>query len=268
MAEEMHHEVKMMQDDDPEDLEFIVKKREMRKDDATPEQMCCLGQYYREKARAEGYDFTGGTNQRGSISRDGNAYKQYFRASVFFEMAAKQGFAPAQNELGLLYQFGYGKPQDFERAAALFKSSAATYGQAMVNLAGLYRDGNGVRQSFGKALRLTQQAVKAEAHAGVAASRPPTYFRDLIKRNVQEICWLVGHKVVLHGLSTESMNGVTGTAVDWGCHPVAFSIDKYPAAETLEALKTARYTVKIDAAKGSGGPRTMAVKPGNLSPVP
>jgi len=64
------------------------------------------------------------------------------------------------------------------------------------------------------------------------------------------------------------MNGVTGTVIDWGCHPVAFSIDKYPAAETLEALKTARYTVKIDAAKGSEGSRTMAVKPENLRPVP
>ena len=100
-SEELQHEMKMLQDgdDDPEDLEFLVKKMEMRKDDATPEQMCCLGQYYREKAQAEGYDFTGGTNQCGSISRDGNVYKQYFRASVFFEMAAKQGFAPAQNEV-------------------------------------------------------------------------------------------------------------------------------------------------------------------------
>ena len=80
-------------------MEFLLKKLEMRKGDATPEQMCYLGQYYREKAQAEGIDFTGGTNARGSISRDGNTYKQYFRASVFFEMAAKQGFAPAQNEV-------------------------------------------------------------------------------------------------------------------------------------------------------------------------
>ena len=50
--------------------------------------------------------------------------QDYAQAASWFRKAAEQGYADAQNNLGVVYQFGQGVPQDNIVAYALYNLSA------------------------------------------------------------------------------------------------------------------------------------------------
>lgn len=73
--------------------------------------------------------------------------RDYQGAMQWWEKAAGQGHARAQNGLGVLYRDGDLGEADPKRAAEWFRRSAENgYAFAMFSLALLYRDGDGVKQ--------------------------------------------------------------------------------------------------------------------------
>lgn len=75
-------------------------------------------------------------------------------ARRWFEMAAEQGYLPAQVNLAVLYLNGWGTPQNYG-AALYWLQAAAEKGdpRAHTNLGILYLKGWGVRQDYAEALR-------------------------------------------------------------------------------------------------------------------
>ena len=76
----------------------------------------------------------------------------YSEAFKFCSVAAEQGNASAQYNLGLMYADGLGVKQDYFKAVEWYQK-AADQGQsdAQFNLGLLYYDGEGVRQNYTKA---------------------------------------------------------------------------------------------------------------------
>jgi len=66
-------------------------------------------------------------------------------ALAYFRAAAKQGFAPAENGLGLNYQYGLGVASSARQAVEWFRRAAAQqYAPAQANLGIAYYHGRGV----------------------------------------------------------------------------------------------------------------------------
>ncbi len=82
-------------------------------------------------------------------------------AARWYRMAAEQGEADAQNNLGLMYELGEGVPQDNGEAARWYRK-AAEQGDvnAQFNLAFMYFNGYGVPQDYGAAARWYRKAAE------------------------------------------------------------------------------------------------------------
>lgn len=75
---------------------------------------------------------------------------------------AKQGFAPAQNELGTLYQLGKGVRQDDREAVRLFQLAARQqYRDAQMNLGWMLETGRGTRRNLVAAKQYYTLAARA-----------------------------------------------------------------------------------------------------------
>ena len=73
---------------------------------------------------------------------------------------------------------------------------------------------------------------------------------------IQRNCPLLGQRVALCGLTTEALNGVRGTAVDFGCSERAPDGVNFMAA-------SGRYTVRLDGPEG----RLVKVRVANVEEV-
>ena len=79
------------------------------------------------------------------------AYNQGDYATAFkeFKPLAKQGGAAAQYNLGLLYDYGYGVPQDYVEAVKWYRKAAEQgNAEAQRGLGWLYLTGRGVPQDY------------------------------------------------------------------------------------------------------------------------
>jgi len=73
---------------------------------------------------------------------------------------AKQGYAPAQDELGMLYQTGKGVPQSNAEAIRLYRLAAAQGNRsAQANLAYMYENGLGLKKDIAAAKRYYRLAA-------------------------------------------------------------------------------------------------------------
>jgi uncharacterized protein len=82
--------------------------------------------------------------------------------------AAEKGYAPAQNELGIRYQFGTGLVANPDEAAKWFqKASDQNLATAQVNMALLFIQGIGTKQDYPKAVALLQKAADSGDHWGL-----------------------------------------------------------------------------------------------------
>jgi TPR repeat protein len=89
------------------------------------------------------------------------------KARGLFERAAAQGYAPAQNSLGCLYQHALGVPRDYEKACELYRKAAEQgNARAQNNLGYMYLKGFGVERSNTKAFKLYNRAAKQGDAAG------------------------------------------------------------------------------------------------------
>ena len=67
------------------------------------------------------------------------------KAFYWYSLSAEKGFAPAQNNLGLLHEMGMGIKQDYKAAFDLYILAAKQgHAQAQTNIARLYIYGDGV----------------------------------------------------------------------------------------------------------------------------
>jgi uncharacterized protein len=82
------------------------------------------------------------------------------KAAEWYLKAAEQGYARAQFWLGYMYEYGTGVEQSYEKAAEWVQKAAEQgYADAQYNLGDRYRDGRGVEESFEKAAEWVQKAA-------------------------------------------------------------------------------------------------------------
>ena len=78
--------------------------------------------------------------------------QDYKQAVTWYRMAANQGYAKAQSNLGVMYDKGYGVKQDYYQAVKWYhKAADQGYAKAQDNLSIMYYEGLGVKQDFVKA---------------------------------------------------------------------------------------------------------------------
>ena len=114
-----------------------------------------------------GYDYNFGKNGKP---------QDYGMAVKYFRLAADQGYAMAQYNLGVCYKRGEGVPQDYAQAVKYYRLAADQgYADAQYNLALCYEEGQGVAKNLNEAIRLYRMvaatgdddAKKALARLGV-----------------------------------------------------------------------------------------------------
>ncbi len=82
-------------------------------------------------------------------------------ALKWFRKAAEQGYAPAEHNLGLMYDKGQGVPQDYQEALKWYRKAAEqghAPGQFCLGL--MYDEGQGVPQDYQEALKWYRKAAE------------------------------------------------------------------------------------------------------------
>jgi len=75
--------------------------------------------------------------------------QDYVEAVRWYQMAAEQGNAIAQNNLGVIYDKGLGVPQDYVEAVRWYQMAAEQdNGIAQIKLGVMYQNGHGVPQNY------------------------------------------------------------------------------------------------------------------------
>ncbi len=102
------------------------------------------------------YDFS-------DIDKASKAYKvgNFREAAKWYRKAAERGMPMAQYELGILYMFGEGVPQDYKESISWHRKAA---GQGMAvaqyELGSIYYRGSGVTQDYSEAKKWFQMAAE------------------------------------------------------------------------------------------------------------
>ncbi len=97
----------------------------------------------------------------------------YHAAIKIWRKAADQGNAPAQHNLGVMYDTGLGVAQDYAQAAQWFRKAADQgFAQAQYNLGIMYYNGQGVAQVYAQAAQWYRKAAdqgdaRAQTNLGV-----------------------------------------------------------------------------------------------------
>ncbi len=101
-------------------------------------------------------------NNLGLMYQYGRGVEQsYEKAVEWYLKAAEQGFARAQNNLGVMYSNGTGVEQSYEKAAEwVLKAAEQGLARAQYKLVSMYRDGTGVEQSDKKAAEWVLKAAE------------------------------------------------------------------------------------------------------------
>jgi hypothetical protein len=92
-----------------------------------------------------------------SFDRGGAASKRY----DYTRPLADQGNANAQHDLGIMYQFGLGVPEDGARAARWYRKAAEQgMAKAQNHLGAMYHEGLGVLQDYAEAVKWYRKAAE------------------------------------------------------------------------------------------------------------
>ena len=86
--------------------------------------------------------------------------KDYIIAKKYLELGARQNHPVACNDLGYLYQYGYGVDQDYAKAVEYYKLAASyDFTTAFSNLGWMYLNGLGVQTDIDQAINYYQKAA-------------------------------------------------------------------------------------------------------------
>ena len=112
-----------------------------------------------QKAAAQGN--ANAQNNIGYMYLHGFGVKQdYAQAMEWYQKAAAQGLDSAQTNIGYMYRHGLGVKQDYAKAKEWYEKAAAQgEAEAQNNLAHMYYYGHGVRQDYAKAMEWHQKAA-------------------------------------------------------------------------------------------------------------
>ena len=95
--------------------------------------------------------------------------KNYLEAAHHYAVAANAGYAPAENDLGVLETYGRGMVINHQRAFELFaKAANSGWPPAMNSLGAAYSNGWGVKEDDARALSLFEKAIEAGSADGLA----------------------------------------------------------------------------------------------------
>ena len=95
--------------------------------------------------------------------------KNYLEAAHHYTIAADAGYAPAENDLGVLETYGRGMVINHQRAFELFaKAANSGWPPAMNSLGAAYSNGWGVKEDDARALSLFEKAIEAGSADGLA----------------------------------------------------------------------------------------------------
>lgn len=101
----------------------------------------------------------------------------YVNAALWYRRAAEMGHAPSQNDLGWLYQNGWGVGRDLGQAVHWYRQAAAQGNAAgQLNLGWMYQKGWGVPRDYLEAARWYRLA--AAQNNGTAADNLGVLYRD------------------------------------------------------------------------------------------
>lgn len=145
-----------------------------------PEAAALLGDYYRDKDNEQAVKWSLVAAQHGDAKTQYDMgvrineilwplfrfnmepAKRYIRAAVeCFQMAADQGYAPAQNKLGKIYEQGLKVPADMKKGVALYRAAARQgYAPGLESMGTMYMLGRGVELDLPTAYTLYLAALK------------------------------------------------------------------------------------------------------------
>ena len=110
--------------------------------------------------------------------------KSLKNAAKWYTLAADQGFAPAQNNLGTMYAEGRGVDKDEKHAIELF-TLAADQGdaKAQYGLGLMYAEGRGVEKSVSKAKELWTKGSTCPWH-GCSEPIPDEVYKELLPQDL------------------------------------------------------------------------------------
>ncbi len=106
---------------------------------------------------------------------------------------AEQGDAGAQNQLGIMYSYGQGVPQDYAKAMGWYRK-AAEQGDtdAQHNLGVMYDKGRGVPQDYAKAVQWYRKAAEqGDAGAQYNIGNIFRYVEGFPKNYVHAHMWII-----------------------------------------------------------------------------
>ena len=152
----------------PDDLEFVFASTNWRVQREHPIDTVLVDDVLRLLGRQRGERQNHGAaseqESAAELYEKGKAYydnKQYKEAYDFLKKAAEQGNADAQNNLGVMYQYGEGVSQDKAEAVRWYRKAAEQgYAAAQNNLGVMYDNGEGVSQDKAEAVRWYRKAAE------------------------------------------------------------------------------------------------------------
>lgn len=112
-------------------------------------------------------------SQEWKDAHDAYANKEYVKAFAIFEKLAKEGNANAGGMLGMMYEFGQGRPKNMRMAVSWYEKVAEKDPLVWLNLAAAYKDGDGVVKNENKAYYWYQKS----ADIGFAIGQRMTGYR-------------------------------------------------------------------------------------------
>lgn len=100
--------------------------------------------------------------EKGEDYYNGNGVAQdYVEATIWYQKAAEQGYAPAQMRLGSCYYHGEGVAQDYTEAVKWYRLAVAQdHAGAQNNLGVCYYFGHGVRQDYAEAIKWFEKSAE------------------------------------------------------------------------------------------------------------
>jgi len=101
-------------------------------------------------------------NNLGYMYQNGQGVAQDYKEVVkWYRLAGEQGYARAQNNLGYMYQNGQGVAQDYKEAAKWYRLAGEQgHAEAQFNLGGMYVKGQGVTQDYQEAVKWWRLAAE------------------------------------------------------------------------------------------------------------
>ncbi|MBQ8174240.1 MAG: SEL1-like repeat protein [Clostridia bacterium] len=160
---------------------------------------------------------------------------KYTVAALMYSLAAKDGYAHAQNNLGVCCEKGQGVPQD-EAAAAVWYGLAARggYDTAWLNLGDCYRYGRGVEKDEARAFECYLTAAE-NGHARAQFIVAGCYFNaQMVDRDIQAAMdWYKKSATQGYGEAIKKVNAIRGDMTELYNH----GVEAYEKGNYEDALK-------------------------------